>query len=79
MHLNPSEQAQSLQKLKSLLATNGILVITWRNQAGDTERQFHPVDAKQFQGASITTSNDEGGRDGVVWQCAVIKVDEQSN
>jgi 2-polyprenyl-3-methyl-5-hydroxy-6-metoxy-1,4-benzoquinol methylase len=72
MHLSPTEQQQSLKRLKSELATNGILVITWRNQSDETERQFHSVNAKQFSGATVITSIDESGRDGVVWQCAVI-------
>ena len=72
MHLSPTEQQQSLNRLKSLLSNNGILVITWRNQGYETERQFHSVDPKQFKGTTVTTSSDERGRKGVKWQYAVI-------
>ena len=76
MHLTTTQQHQSLTKLKGLLAQNGILVITWRNQGKDIERQFHSVDTAPFKGAAITTSTDEGKRDGVVWQCVVINAEQ---
>lgn len=85
MHLTPVQQAQSLLRLKQLAAPGAVIVITWRNQANERERVFHPVDADQFNRLStpcsnsgsveITVSGDEGGRDGVVWHCAVIKMD----
>ena len=73
MHLTPAQQAQSLLRLKQLAIPGAVIVITWRNQANERERVFHPVDADQFNG-EITVSGDEGGRDGVVWHCAVIKM-----
>lgn len=76
MHLTPAQQAQSLLRLKQLATPGAVIVITWRNQANERERVFHPVDADQFNGlfdlVAITVSGDEGGRDGVVWHCAVI-------
>ena len=73
MHLSQPEQQQAYTKLLSLLAKDGLLIITWRNQAGDTQRNFQAVDETLFQHAEITTSDDKGEREGVTWQCAIIK------
>jgi len=56
-----------------LLAPNGILIITWRNQDSDSERQFEPVNENLFQGAEIICSEDKGGRRGIQWKTAVIR------
>ena len=78
MHLTPLQQAQSLQRLESLLSPQGLLVITWRNQAYEKSRQFETVDESLFHElpnteAQIISSEDEGGREGVVWKCAVLQ------
>jgi SAM-dependent methyltransferase len=83
MHLTPAEQLQSLSRLKQLAAPGAVLVITWRNQADEAERVFYPVDIDQFKSAQFETgqfkllaaysSADEGGREGVVWQCVVLE------
>jgi 2-polyprenyl-3-methyl-5-hydroxy-6-metoxy-1,4-benzoquinol methylase len=78
MHLSPKEQEQSLLLLKSIMSPNGILVITWRNQANDTERQFYNVEVKQFTNAIITTSADEGEREDILWHCAVLRNNRDS-
>jgi SAM-dependent methyltransferase len=83
MHLTPAEQVQSLLRLKQLAAPGAVLVITWRNQADEAERVFYPVDVEQFKTAQFEagqfkllaaySSADEGGREGVVWQCVVLE------
>ncbi len=73
MHLTQTEQSTALQRVKGLLAPNGLLIITWRNQADDTGRQFKKVDESIFQGAEIICSEDMCGRKGVEWKTAVIK------
>mgnify|MGYP003385874109 FL=1 len=85
MHLTPDEQVLACERLQQLAADDTLIVITWRNQASERERVFHAVDAAQFEKAfnsvsrkssvTITESSDEGGRDGVVWHCAVIKTE----
>jgi len=85
MHLTPDEQVLACERLQQLAADDTLVVITWRNQASERERVFHAVDAAQFEKAfnsasrkssvTITESSDEGGRDGVVWHCAVIKTE----
>jgi protein-L-isoaspartate O-methyltransferase len=78
MHLTPQEQAKALFRLQALLAEGGVLVITWRNQADETERQFHAVDEKLFEQQTglacieVSQSADKGNRAGVVWQCVVM-------
>jgi SAM-dependent methyltransferase len=78
MHLTPAEQVQSLLRLTQLAAPVAVLVITWRNQADEAERVFYPVDAEQFKAGQFKllaaySSADEGGREGVVWQCVVLE------
>lgn len=85
MHLTPQEQVLACKRLQQLAANDAVIVITWRNQANERERVFHTVDTEQFgkyfnsdsrkSTVTITVSGDEGGRDGVVWHCAVIKVE----
>ena len=85
MHLTPQEQVLACERLQQLAANDTVIVITWRNQANERERVFHTVDTEQFgkyfnsnsrkSTVSITVSGDEGGRDGVVWHCAVIKIE----
>lgn len=85
MHLTPDEQVIACERLQQLATDDAVIVITWRNQANERERVFHSVDANQFEKAfnsafckssvTITESSDEGGRDGVVWHCAVIKTE----
>ncbi|WP_237442729.1 class I SAM-dependent methyltransferase [Sinobacterium norvegicum] len=72
MHLTPNEQTQALQRLQQLLTPQGMIVISWRNQADDTARQFYPVDVAQFGDAELLASNDQGGRNGVEWRCVVV-------
>ncbi len=74
MHLTQTEQSTAMQRVKGLLAPNGLLIITWRNQADDTDRLFEIVDESIFQGAEIICSEDMGGgRKGIEWKTAVIK------
>ena len=85
MHLTPQEQVLACERLQQLATNDAVIVITWRNQANERERVFHTVDTEQFgkyfnsdsrkSTVTITVSGDEGGRDGVVWHCAVIKVE----
>jgi uncharacterized protein YndB with AHSA1/START domain len=85
MHLSPQEQVLACKRLQQLAANDAIIVITWRNQANERERVFHAVDADQFEKyfnsasrksmVTISVSGDEGGRAGIVWHCAVIKVE----
>ncbi len=85
MHLTPDEQVLTCERLLQLAADDAVIVITWRNQANERERVFHQVDTEQFgkyfnsgsrkSTVTITVSGDEGGRDGVVWHCAVIKTE----
>jgi 2-polyprenyl-3-methyl-5-hydroxy-6-metoxy-1,4-benzoquinol methylase len=73
MHLSPAEQAIAYQTLEGLLAPKGTIVITWRNQADETQRQFHPVDESLFETATISQSADQQDRNAVVWKAAVIR------
>jgi len=73
MHLTQVEQSAALDRVIGLLAQNGILVITWRNQADDPERQFETVDESLFQGAEIICSEDIGGRKSVEWKTAILR------
>ncbi len=73
MHLTQDEQSAALHRVMGLLAPNGILIITWRNQDSDSERQFEPVNESLFQGAEIICSEDKGGRKGIQWKTAVIR------
>lgn len=73
MHLTQDAQKEALFVLKSLLSDNGLLVITWRNQANDTQRQFETVDESLFCTAEIISSEDKIGREGVTWKTVVIK------
>jgi 2-polyprenyl-3-methyl-5-hydroxy-6-metoxy-1,4-benzoquinol methylase len=85
MHLTPEEQVTACERLQQLAADDAVIVITWRNQANERERVFHTVDTEQFgkyfnsdsrkSTVTITVSVDEGGRAGIVWHCAVIKVE----
>ncbi len=77
MHLTQDEQSAALHRVMGLLAPNGILIITWRNQDDDPDRQFEPVDESLFQGAEIIHSADKGGRKGVEWKTAIIRGDNQ--
>ncbi|ROS00216.1 methyltransferase family protein [Sinobacterium caligoides] len=72
MHLPPAEQTQALSRLQQLLAPTGNLVISWRNQADETERRFYPVDTAQFGEGVLLSSDDKYGRDGVVWRYVVM-------
>ncbi|WP_020410239.1 class I SAM-dependent methyltransferase [Hahella ganghwensis] len=73
MHLPPKEQAHGLDRLRQLLAPEGLLVITWRNIADETERQFYPVDESLLMGASVFEAEDLDERPGVVWKVAIIE------
>jgi 2-polyprenyl-3-methyl-5-hydroxy-6-metoxy-1,4-benzoquinol methylase len=83
MHLTPYEQVIACDRLQQLAADDAVIVITWRNQANERERVFHAVDAEQFEKyfnsvarkstVTISVSGDEGGREDVIWHCAVIK------
>ncbi len=73
MHLTQDEQSAALHRVIGLLAPNGMLIITWRNQASDSERQFETVDESLFQGAEIICSEDKSGRKGIQWKTAVIR------
>ncbi len=73
MHLTLDQQQQSLERLKQLQSPNGLIVITWRNVAGETERQFYQVDEALFEGAKIFRVEDVQERPGVVWKVAVLK------
>lgn len=46
MHLTPNEQVLACERLQELAAKDAVIVITWRNQANEQERVFHPVDVK---------------------------------
>jgi len=72
MHLSFTEQAQALSYLKPMLADKGIIVITWRNVAGEVDRGFYDVDERFFGNATIIVSDDQRGREGVVWKCVVL-------
>ena len=78
MHLTPEAQRVALQRLNQLAAPGAVVVITWRNQADESERVFHEVDVNVFANGLFTqkafySSGDEGGRDGVVWNCIVLE------
>jgi 2-polyprenyl-3-methyl-5-hydroxy-6-metoxy-1,4-benzoquinol methylase len=73
MHLNHQEQISALARLKGFLDNEGLLVITWRNQACEVERQFYPVDTSIFNEAEILSSDDAGQRKEVHWHCAIIR------
>lgn len=73
MHLNQKEQIRAYQRVSNILSENGLLVITWRNPASDTNRRFETVDESILRDAKIVTSTDKGGRDEVTWKCAIIR------
>ncbi|NRB39195.1 MAG: class I SAM-dependent methyltransferase [Pseudomonadales bacterium] len=79
MHLTQPQQQQALIRLQKLLSPKGMIIITWRNQADEQDRQFELVDESLFQdlqpalNAEIIETEDQGGREGVKWKCAVIK------
>lgn len=82
MHLTPSQQQIAYNRLQQLMAPNALLIITWRNQAYEHKREFEPVDEQVFrsgqaiQSVEIVESDDEEGREGVVWKCAVMRAGE---
>jgi SAM-dependent methyltransferase len=73
MHLDQKEQVRAYQRVSKILSKNGLLVITWRNPAGDTHRHFESVDETILRDATIITSNDKGGRHEVKWKSAIIR------
>ncbi|NRB42017.1 MAG: class I SAM-dependent methyltransferase [Pseudomonadales bacterium] len=79
MHLNQQQQQQALKRLKNLLTAKGLLIITWRNQANEQARKFELVNESLFQAfqaeysIEIQQTDDKGGREDVVWKCAVIR------
>lgn len=74
MHLSPEHQEQSLTVLKGLLSPGGVLAISWRNKASESQRIFFDVDDEQFAGAQIFSSFDslKEVRPDVFWKIAVI-------
>ncbi|OZG73084.1 hypothetical protein BTA51_11340 [Hahella sp. CCB-MM4] len=73
MHLSPEEQQLSFDRLRQLQTSDGVLVITWRNVAGETERQFYVVDESLFDGAAIFQAEDLEKRTGIIWKTAVFR------
>ena len=73
MHLTVSQQQQAIIRLQGLLNRGGLLIITWRNQAGEIDRQFETVNERVLRGAEIIETQDKADRAGVIWKCAIIK------
>lgn len=82
MHLTAQERADSFETLAGLLAENGLLTITLRNDPWQDSREFHFVHVKEilqfatlknFTVRVLEPSKDQLYRDGVTWQTVIVK------
>ncbi|CAA0096466.1 Uncharacterised protein [BD1-7 clade bacterium] len=73
MHLTPLQQAAALTVIKPRMDADTLLIITWRNDTEDSQREFYPVNSELFGSAQIHSTSDQMGRQDVQWHCAVIK------
>lgn len=73
MHLNEEDQKAGLNRLKSLLSDNGVLVIVWRGVDGEVDRGFHEVNVELLGASHILGSEDALNRKHLTgWQTAII-------
>ncbi len=83
MHLNKEQRAISLRCISELLSSTGIVVITLRHGLFDDSRTSYPLTAEEIMmlgeseglSSKLVTelSNDQLGRDKVVWQTVVLR------
>lgn len=83
MHLPPTKRERAFRVLAELLAPGGVLVISLRHGARDSDRTFHPVDRQELEQfaqrralltAAAVAEGDRLLREDVRWETLVFRL-----